>query len=102
MKSVHNNRDRYKEKVCGNTKCGKTHKKRGPYCSQACSNSARIVSDNVRENMRKVGAEYKQSPEGIANSLMVQNPVKAEDFAIDIPTLDHYNIPDGYDIADDW
>ena len=52
--------------------------------------------------MRKVGAEYKQSPEGITNSLMVQNPVKAGDFAIDIPTLDHYNIPDGYDIADDW
>lgn len=97
-----NSKDRYKEKVCGNSKCAKTHKKRGPYCSQACANSARIVSDNVRENMRKVSLEYKQTPEGITNSKMVQNHIKSEDFAIDIPSISDFDLPDGYESAEDW
>ena len=52
--------------------------------------------------MRKVSEEWRQTPEGIANSLMVQNPVKAEEFQIDIPNISDYDLPPGYDAAEDW
>ena len=100
MNSVHKPKDRYKEKEC--PVCHKKHKKRGIFCGISCANRQRPMSDNIRENMRKVGAEYKQTPEGIANSLMVQNPVKAEDFQIDIPNISDYDLPPGYDAAEDW
>lgn len=100
--SVNNKKDRYKEKICGNTKCGKTHKKRGPYCSQACANSARPVSDNVREAMRKVAIEYNQTPEAMAALRTSSQGIKSEDFQIDIPSLDDFDLPPGYDRAEDW
>lgn len=88
----------YREKTCDH--CGITHRKRGKYCSQACANKDRDVSDKVRENMRKVAIEYHKTPEAIAASKLVNSPLSMEDYAIDIP--DFRDLPDGYDIADDW
>jgi hypothetical protein len=83
----------YKEKNCQN--CGIPHRKRGVYCCQACANKGRPgYSDKVRENMRKVSEEYKQTPEGIANSKLIQSPLTSEDYAVEIPVF--YDIPDGY------
>ncbi len=85
--------DRYKLKNCPT--CDKEHRKKGPYCSQACANSDREVSDNVRDNMRKVAHEFRQTPEGIAQMKMIANTVyKADEYAVGIPdvrTLDDYD-----------
>lgn len=56
----------YKEKAC--LECGKAHRKRGPFCSQACSNTHREVKVTTREKLSQVAKEYKQTPEGIASS----------------------------------
>lgn len=88
----------YREKNCKH--CGILHRKRGVYCGQSCANKDREVSDNVRENMRKVATEYHQSPEGIAAGKLLQSPLVAEDFAVDIPEFPE--LPDGYDIAEKW
>lgn len=50
--------------------------------------------------MRKVAIEYHKTPEAIAASKLVNSPLSMEDYAIDIP--DFRDLPDGYDIADDW
>lgn len=88
----------YKLKTCRN--CKKEHRKRGPFCSQACSNSHREVSDNVRENMRKVANEHNASPEGLATSKLMSNGLSAEDYSVEIPEFPE--LPPGYDIADKW
>jgi hypothetical protein len=88
----------YKQKDC--PQCGVTHRKRGPYCSQSCANKDRIVSDKVRDNMRKVVEEYRKTPEGIAAGKLINSDIAPEDYAVDIP--DFPDLPDGYDVADRW
>jgi hypothetical protein len=88
----------YRLKKC--PECQKEHRKKGQYCSQACSNSHREVSDKVRENMRKVATEYQKTPEAIAKNKMINSPLSTEDYSIEIPTF--HDLPEGYDIADKW
>lgn len=85
----------YKEKQCPT--CGTKHRKKGPYCSQGCANSDREVSDNVRENMRKVSMEYKATPEGIANMKLMNKGLTADEFAVNIPDM-----PPDLDIFEDY
>ena len=78
----------YKKKNC--KYCNKEHRKRGPYCSQSCSNSDRVPTDNMREAMRKVAIEYNQTPEAIAKQKQINTPLAslvADDYAIEIPTI---------------
>jgi len=82
----------YKLKCC--PQCGTDHRKRGLFCSQACHNSHRTVSDKVRENMRQVSEDYHRTPEAIAAKKLINSPLLPEDYALDIPTF--YDIPDGY------
>jgi hypothetical protein len=88
----------YRLKKC--PECQKEHRKKGQYCSQACSNSHREVSDKVRENMRKVATEYQKTPEAIAKNKMINSPLSIEDYSIEIPNFPE--LPEGYDIADKW
>lgn len=90
----------YKEKDCIN--CGKKHRKRGPYCCQACANMDRPVSDNVRENMRQVAIEYNKTPEAIAQQKMINSGISIEDFAVDIPELPDLDVFDGYERGEKW
>jgi hypothetical protein len=88
----------YKLKTCPN--CKKEHRKRGEFCGQSCHNSFREVSENVRENMRKVANEYKNTPEGLATSKLMSNGLSAEDYSIELPNIP--DLPEGYDIAEKW
>lgn len=88
----------YKLKTCPN--CKKDHRKQGIFCGQSCANSYREVSDNVRENMRKIAKEYNATPEGLATSKLMSNGLTAEDYSIEIPDI--LDLPEGYDIADKW
>lgn len=90
----------YKLKVC--PECKKEHRKRGPFCSQACSNSHREPTEKMRENARRMGRETAGDPAQIAaGHLMKQGIITdAENFAIDIPDIPE--LPEGYDIADNW
>jgi hypothetical protein len=88
----------YKLKACPN--CKKEHRKKGQFCSQACSNSHREVSDKVKENIRKVAENNNRTPEGIAASKLMHNGLTAEDYSIELPTF--HDLPEGYDIADKW
>jgi hypothetical protein len=88
----------YRLKKC--PECDKEHRKKGIFCSQACSNSHREVSDKVRENMRKVAEDYQKTPEAIAQTKMINSPLSTEDYAVNIP--DFPDLPEGYDIADKW
>jgi hypothetical protein len=93
----------YKLKSCPH--CKKEHRKKGAYCSQSCHNSFREVSEKQREQGRKL-AEYTEanrgSPEHVATGhLLKQGTItQAENFAIDIPDIP--DLPEGYDIADNW
>lgn len=88
----------YKEKTC--LRCGVKHRKRGAYCCQSCASKSKIGTEKMRENMRRVALEYNRTPEAIAQQRMINSTVTSEDFAVDIP--DMIELPDGYDIADDW
>jgi len=92
-------KDRYKEKNCKS--CGKSHNKRGPYCSKVCSNEGREVTEETKAKLTKASREYQQTPEAVANKrqLVNQNQTKAEDFAIEIPEV--RDISD-YDFLDDY
>jgi predicted nucleic acid-binding Zn ribbon protein len=94
----------YREKSCPT--CGTTHRKKGQYCSKACSNSNREVSDNVREAMRKVAEEYNRTPEAIAKQSVFNSDLRyltADDYAVDIPSIpDDYELPPGYERGEDW
>lgn len=97
----------YRLKKCPN--CSKEHRKRGLFCGQSCANSAREPTDNMREAMRDVAREYNLTPEAIANQKKFNTSlasVKAEDFAIDIPTVtdlsDYDDFLQGFDRASDW
>lgn len=86
----------YREKTCGF--CGILHRKRGPYCSQACANRGRPeYSEKVSENMRKVATEYNRTPEAIAKQSQINTSLRTltvDDFAVDIPTIPE--LPEGY------
>jgi hypothetical protein len=88
----------YKLKNC--PECNKEHRKKGPYCSQACSNSHREVSDKVRENMRKVSEDYHKTPEAIAAKKMINTSYTTDDYAVALPEFP--DLPEGYDRAEDW
>lgn len=90
----------YKQKDC--PQCGIQHRKRGPYCSQGCHNKHREVTENQREQGRKMAAERIGTPEAIAQGHLLKQGIvtNAEDFAIDIPEF--HDLPTGYDIADKW
>jgi len=91
----------YKEKSCKN--CGILYRKKGIYCSQSCASKDRISTDGQRENMRRVAAEYNQTPEAIAKQKQINTPLNtltAEDYTIEIPEFP--DLPEGYDIADKW
>jgi hypothetical protein len=93
----------YKLKKC--PECNKEHRKKGIFCSQSCSNSHREVSEKQREQGRKL-AEYtrenSKSPEHIANGHLLKSGAitDSENFAIQIPDIP--DLPEGYDIADNW
>jgi hypothetical protein len=90
----------YKKKTC--PQCGIEHRQRGPNCSKACSNKGREVSDRQRDNMREVAKERTGTPEAIAGGHLLKMGIRsvAEDYSIQIP--DFPELPEGYDIADDW
>jgi hypothetical protein len=99
---------KYKEKNC--KFCKTLHRKRGPYCCQACANRDRPeYSPKVAEAMRKVAVEYNRTPEAIAKQSMINTglaSLTADDFAVSIPdtkTLeDFYEHTEGFDRAEDW
>lgn len=97
---------RYKEKQC--PICGTKHRGQGTYCSRVCSNRNRKgnVSDKVRENMRRVGAEFALTPAGVAAQKNVRNNRPAEDYAIEIPVInnldDYSDLIEGFDKAEKW
>lgn len=95
---------KYKLKYCPN--CNRPHKREGPFCSQGCHNSYREVSQKQRDNMRKVSYEYKETPEGIANSKLPNNGLIADDYAIAIPDIsdisDYSDVLEGFDKAEKW
>jgi hypothetical protein len=90
----------YKLKSC--PQCKKEHRKRGPFCSQACSNSHREPTENQREQGRKLAEERRGAPETIAAGHLLKKglQIDSENFAIQIPDIP--DLPEGYDIADKW
>ena len=93
------------EKNCEN--CGNIFKtRRGVYCSVACSNAARDISNETKDKLRVKSREYLLTPEGVANrNLAGPNQITIEDFAVDIPEikdLRDYDGLDGYARAEDW
>lgn len=99
----------YKKKVC--PECGVEHRKRGVYCGASCASKSRTHSEETIQKIIDGNMAYRATPEGIAEGrlnnrrvLAMRNndpiPVSRDDFAVDIP--DMIELPDGYDIADDW
>lgn len=74
---------RYKEHPC--PYCKKIHKSMGPYCSQACANSNRTITEQMRLNYSKAFKKYYRSPEGIAAAKKQFTGRSAEDYYINIP-----------------
>jgi hypothetical protein len=93
----------YKEKNC--KFCNKPHRKKGLYCDQACANRDRSkYSVNVSIAMRKVAKEYNRTPEAIVKQKHINTSLAsltADDYAIEIPDFPP-ELPEGYDIADNW
>lgn len=93
----------YKEKSC--LSCGVKHRKKGPYCSQACANTGREPTENMRKHMRKVAMDYNLTPEAIAQKKMI-NSISSEEFAVDIPDIQpdisEIDIFDGYERGERW
>lgn len=56
----------YRKKNC--PQCGVEHRKRGNFCSVACSNSHRTISDKTKLLHQYNSREWKKSPEGIATT----------------------------------
>lgn len=84
----------YKLKECRN--CKKEHRKRGPFCSQACSNSYREPSDKLREHAKQMGLNTAGDPAQIAAGHMVKQGIMmpADEYAVGIPDIPE--IPEGY------
>ncbi len=102
----------YREKDC--PACGGKHRKKGLYCSQACSNTSRTYTNETKNKISRGLREYYKTPEGIAlatvNNRRVnadkrgeEPPVTIDQFAVDIPELppDLYDYTN-YDKAEDW
>lgn len=105
--------ERYREKQC--LKCGKTHKKRGPYCSRSCGGARKHTEEDKKKRSVKL-KEYFDTPEGIATRKM-QSAVTAaknagleasmltiDEYAVDIPDvrdLNDFDL-DNYDRAEKW
>ena len=96
----------YKLKTCPG--CNVEHRKRGIYCSQACSNSKRIISDETRKKLSAKQIEYQQTPEGVAQVAAFNNATAQriededkrkkgiyvsvpDDWAMDIDTVNDYD-----------
>jgi len=89
----------YKLKAC--PQCLTEHRKKGKFCSQACSNSYREPTENQREAMRQVATEFNRTPQALARQSLINTPLASltvEDFAVEIPTI--YDLPEGYET--DW
>jgi hypothetical protein len=84
----------YKLKSC--LHCKKEHRKKGIFCSQSCSNSHREVSENQREQGRKLAESRRGAPETIAAGHLLKKglQIDSENFAIQIPDLP--DLPEGY------
>lgn len=85
----------YREKNC--KYCEKPFRKQGIFCSKACSNSNRPVSDRVRDNMREVAEDYNKTPAALARQSQFNTTLvtlESDDYAIEIPTI--YDVPEGY------
>lgn len=93
----------YKEKIC--PVCDKTHRRRGPYCSNSCSAKDRTRDEVTREKISDSMKDFFDTPEGIAQGKVNNRrylalragetpPVTVDDFCVDIPTL--YELPEGY------
>jgi galactose-1-phosphate uridylyltransferase len=77
---------RYKQKEC--PVCHKLHKGYTTYCSHACKNRGRIITEKIRDNMSKGMREYIKTPEGTAHRKLVFTTRKHEDYLTDIPSLE--------------
>lgn len=98
---------RYKPKQCPT--CGIIHKGRGMYCSTACSNKGREVTDETRQKLSQNKHEYMQTPEGIANMKLMnkkreqqlENDEKAKRGEYVLQEDDWYVVPYGEPDEDD-
>ena len=94
----------YKLKNC--KYCKTEHRKRGPYCSQACANYDREPTERMREAMREVATEYNKTPEAIAQQKLLHTGLTIDDFAIDIPEIrdlsDYSEFLHGFDRGENW
>lgn len=86
--------------------CGADFRKKGVYCSQSCASRDREPTEAMRQKMRTVAIEYNQTPEAIAKQKQFGTPLATmtvDEFAVDIPTIrDEYDLPEGFDHAEDW
>lgn len=96
----------YKEKEC--PACATIHRKRGQYCSQSCANSERVTTEDTKDLLRVRAYEYLQTPEGIANAKMINNPnrVTIDEFAVDVPDIERLDVFDNdysdWSRSEDW
>ena len=94
-----------KEKICANSKCGKTHNKRGQYCSRSCGN-IRVHTEEDKQIRRQKLLEYHQTPEAVATRAKVSKHITAYNKGeeIEILNADEYavNIPDVTDYAAEY
>lgn len=95
----------YKEKEC--PACATLHRKRGLYCCQSCANTERVTTEDTKDKLRVAAYEYLQTPEGIANSKLINNPnrVTIDEFAVEVPDINRYDSLDDYSEwsrSEDW
>ena len=105
--------ERYREKSC--QRCGKIHKKRGPYCSRQCSGARKHAEEDKKKISTKL-KEYYNTPEGVAtrkkmsavtaakNAGLDVTIITNDEFAVDIPDvrdLNDFDL-DNYDRAEKW
>lgn len=96
----------YKQKVC--PECNEVHRKRGPFCSQACSNAHRPISDKTRLKHSYNATEWKKTPEGIASTKKFardvekhqQNLIRRENGEYVLQDDDWYVVPEYADKDD--
>jgi hypothetical protein len=95
------------QKTC--SRCGVSHKKRGPYCSRSCGNVREHTEEDKAVRSQKL-TEYHQTPEGAAtrdkSSRIMSAKRKGEeweevgvdDYAVGIPDVTDYSA----DFDDTW
>ena len=95
------------QKTC--SRCGVSHKKRGPYCSRSCGNVREHTKEDKAVRSQKL-TEYHQTPEGAATrdkSSRIMSAkrkgedweeVGVEDYAVGIPDVTDYSA----DYDDTW